>query len=151
MSFHFVGSSAPFDDSQSLLLLPFVVVAVAADLAALLVPVVCALPRRNILSVDGAAAAPRAKADANVEPLVGGIPPQLPPLDMSRKIGRRDGEWCGRIAESSDAAAREVVVKAALAEQRQQDLSGGDRLLADLRNDSMPLMSAKCLSICVCL
>ena len=72
MSFHFVGSSAPFDDSQSLLLLPFVVVAVAADLAEL--PVVCALPRRNILSVDGAA--PRAKADANVEPLVGGIPPQ---------------------------------------------------------------------------
>ena len=151
MSFHFVGSSAPFDDSQSLLLLPFVVVAVAADLAALLVPVVCALPRRNILSVDGAAA-PRAKADANVEPLlVGGIPPQLPPLDMSRKIGRRDGEWCGRIAESSDAAAREVVVKAALAEQRQQDLSGGDRLLADLRNDLMPLIIANCLSICVCL
>lgn len=112
MSFHFVGSSAPFDDSQSLLLLPFVVVAVAADLAEL--PVVCALPRRNIglLSVDGAA--PRAKADANAEPLVGGIPPQLPPLDMSRKIGRREGEWCGRIAESSDAAAREVVVKAAL-------------------------------------
>ena len=159
MSFHFVGSSAPFDDSQSLLLLTFVVVAVAADLAELLVPVVCALPRRNILSVDGATAAPRAKADANVEPLlVGGIPPQLPPLDMSRKIGRRDGEWCGRIAESSDAAAREVVVKAALVEQRQQVLlllpiciRGGDRLLADLRNDSMPLMSAKCLSICVCL
>ena len=155
MSFHFVGSSAPFDDSQSLLLLPFVVVAVAADQ----LPVVCALPRRNILSVDGATAAPRAKADANVEPLVGGIPPQLPPLDMSRKIGRRDGEWCGRIAESSDAAAREVVVKAALVEQRQQVLlllpiciRGGDRLLlADLRNDSMPLMSAKCLSICVCL
>ena len=72
MSFHFVGSSAPFNDSQPLLL-PFVVVAVD------LVPrSVCALSRRNILSLVGAAA-PRAKADANV-----GEPP-----DISKKIGRR--------------------------------------------------------------
>ena len=79
MSFHFVGSSAPFNDSQPLLL-PFVVVAVD------LVPrSVCALSRRNILV---GAAAPRAKADtdANV-----GEPP-----DISKKIGRKwtkmDGE-----------------------------------------------------------
>lgn len=71
MSFHFVGSSAPFNDSQPLLL-PFVVVAVD------LVPrSVCALSRRNILWFG--AAAPRAKADANV-----GEPP-----DISKKIGRR--------------------------------------------------------------
>ena len=82
MSFHFVGSSAPFNDSQPLLL-PFVVVAVD------LVPrSVCALSRRrNIVSLVGAAA-PRAKADtdANV-----GEPP-----DISKKIGRKwtkmDGE-----------------------------------------------------------
>lgn len=104
MSFHFVGSSVPFDGSQSLLL-PFV--AVEVDLAGS----ASVLPRRNILPVLGAG--PRAKADANdvlwkpaplriclpravdepnkrrAEP----IPPQSPP-DISRKMGRRmDGEW----------------------------------------------------------
>lgn len=71
-----------------------------------------------------------------------------------------DGEWYGRIAEGDDAAAREVVVKDR-AEQRQRVLllpictRGGDRLLvevlADLRNNSMPLMSENCLSICIIL